>query len=619
MNAENLFIVRTFLPEIVLVALALVVLAVDMLLPRGNSRKGLTVLAACGCLLVAGMAAGRWKTASPYVPYFVQHELATVVEAGRAAYTQALPNGERVLWAVDVRPLAAYLSSGPLEKFHGLSDQEFDRLCTALGTPGAKLTDGGVWIFPNGETHGQARARVAAYRALQRDTPALPPLNLGIGRPALAAWWLFASDAYASAFKVLLALAGFLVLLLSVRYPVARYRGEFAALLLFATVGLMVMVSSLDLVVLFLGLELAAVCLYVLAAWQKEDAYAAEGGAKYLLLASLASAFFIYGASLLFVKFGSTHLSVLSQAISWQVETHYLVEPLVLIGLLMLLVGFAFKIAAAPFHLWAPDVYQGAPFSTVAFLSTASKAAGFAVLIRVLTGGFVQLSPQWWQLIGVMAGLSMLIGNLVAVHQNNVKRMLAYSGIAQAGYLLIGVMALGLSQIQPAQDPWLGVTAVLLYLFLYTVANIGAFAVTGIVAREAGHAEMSAFAGLRWRSPALAFAMALLLLSLGGIPLLAGFVGKWFLFLAGIYQEQYLLVLLGAALSVVSIYYYLLVIKQMYIIEAPREARPIRVGALASCALFLIVALTVVIGVYPKPFYQLAQRTAHTLMYDQQP
>jgi len=345
----------------------------------------------------------------------------------------------------------------------------------------------------------------------------------------------------------------------------------------------------------------------VLTSWQKSDAYSAESGTKYLLLASLASAFFIYGASLLFVKFGTTHLTLLSGLITRP-------EPLVLIGLLMLLVGFAFKVAAAPFHLWAPDVYQGAPISTVAFLSTASKAAGFAVLLRALTSGFFGLSHEWWALISVMAALSMLIGNLVALHQNNVKRLLAYSGIAQAGYILLAIGALGRTQFEASADPHLGMTAAILYLFLYTVGNIGAFAITGIVAKESGSSEMSAFAGLRQRAPVLAFAMALLLLSLGGIPLLAGFVGKWFIFLAGIYQGQYLLVLLGAALGVVSIYYYLLVIKAMYILPAAEDAKPIRVGGTAAFGLLVIVLLTVAIGVYPLPFLELAKATTASLL-----
>lgn len=505
MSQEYRYIFYSFQPEALLVVLGLVVLAIDLLLPRRDTRRALTLLAALGCLLASGFAAMHWVQATNAIPAFAS-----------------------------------------------------DNTREMLAHPGA------------------------------------------------AAWWLFANDKFADAFKVIFSFAAFLVLLISVRIPVEKYRGEFAGLLLFATVGLMVMVNSRDLVVLFLGLELASLCLYALASWQKGDARSAEAGTKYLLLGSLASAFIIYGASLLFVRFGSTHLTVLAESLTRP-------EPLAVVGMLMLLVGFGFKVAAAPFHLWAPDVYQGAPTSVSAFLSTASKAAGFAVLIRVLGLGFPALSGKWGLLLALMTGLSVLIGNLVAVHQNNVKRLLAYSGVAQAGYLLIGVVAVALAQAKGA-DPAPGITAVLLYLFLYMVGNIGAFAISGIVARETDDGEMSGFAGLRTRAPLLAFAMLLLLLSLGGIPLLAGFVGKWFLFLAGVQMGMTSIVLLAAIMSVVSIYYYLLIAKQMYIKPAAETAAPIRVGGFAAVGLFLIVALTLAIGVYPGPFLTLAQQTAQALL-----
>ena len=212
--------------------------------------------------------------------------------------------------------------------------------------------------------------------------------------------------------------------------------------------------------------------------------------------------------------------------------------------------------------------------AVAAFLSTASKAAGFAVIIRVLAIGFPKFSSQWGLIIAVLAAVSVLIGNLVAIHQDNVKRLLAYSGIAQAGYLLIGVVAMALAR-QSGGDPLPGIGAVIFYLFLYTFTNIGAFAVVGIIEKQSGSSEMSAFAGLRSRAPLLAFTMLLLLLSLGGIPLLAGFVGKWFLFLSGMREGAYLLVLLAAIMNVVSIYYYLLIAKQMYIKEAAENALPV--------------------------------------------
>lgn len=497
-------ILYSFQPEILLVAMGLLVLAVDLFLPKGNARCGVTLVAALGCLLAAGLAACHW-----------------------AHFPHILQGGE--------------------------------------------------------------------------------PAGL-LANPALAVRWLFGLDQFADAFKVIFSLAGFLVLFTAVRTPVDRYRGEFAALVLFAIVGLMIMANSRDLVVLFVGLETASLCLYALAAWQKADARSAEAGAKYLLLGSLASAIFIYGVSLLYLAYGSTHLAVVSAKIG---QGPF--PPLALIGLLMLLVGFGFKVAAAPFHFWAPDVYQGAPVSLVAFLSTASKAAGFAVLIRVLGSGFAGVSPRWWLLVAAMSVLSVLVGNLVAIHQNNVKRLLAYSGIAQAGYLLIGVAAMGLARPGNTELAVSGVKAVLLYLFLYTVGNIGAFVITGIVGKESGSEEMAAFAGLRSRAPVLAFAMLLLLLSLGGIPLLSGFVGKWFLFTAGVQAGQYFPVLLAAVMSVVSIYYYLLIAKQMYILPADEGAAPVRTGGLAGIGIFVIVALTVAIGVWPGPFLGLAEQTARSL------
>ena len=512
MNQEYLYILQSFLPEVTLTALALVLLLVDLGLPKGNCRRMLVYVAAAGCVASALMAATHWLNASQQAaPAFLQ----PFIDAGTFSTRQLL------------------------------------------------------------------------------------------GHPGAAVWWLFANDQFADAFKVIFSLAAALVLLFSVRYPVDKYRVEFVALLLFAAVGMMIMANSRDLVVLFLGLELTSICLYALAAWLKNDVRSAEAGVKYLLLGSLASAFFIYGASLLFVKYGSTHIITLANSIS-------ITEPLALVGLIMLLVGFAFKVAAAPFHLWAPDVYQGAPVTVAAFLSTASKAAGFAVIIRVLAIGFPMFSGKWGMLIAVLAVVSILVGNLVAVHQNNLKRLLAYSGIAQAGYLLIGVVALALAQ-QNGSDPLPGVSAVLFYLFLYTFGNIGAFAVVGVIAQSTGSSEMSAFAGLRTRAPLLAFTMLLLLLSLGGIPLLAGFVGKWFLFMSGAREGAYLLVLLAAAMNVVSIYYYLLIAKQMYIKEAAVEALPIRTGFPAACGFAVVLGVTIWLGVYPGPFLKLAETTARSL------
>lgn len=588
-----------------MIAVALLALAVDLVLRPQSARRGLTVAVALGCLLAAGMAGWQWHTATGTAPGFVQGQVAEMAQraAGQLRQHAADTSPEypasflEIAEADDIiEMLHVHAKQGVAWPYQQLTVRQVRQLLRA-----GRQTEA--------SSDRQARDMVATYQTLRQEKAfsSLPAVEMGLGQPGVGVWWFFAHDRFAAAFKLIFALAAGLVLLLAVRYPVERYRGEFAAMLCFAAAGLMVMVTSLDLIVLFLGLELAALSCYALAAWRKDDARAAEAGTKYLLLGSLASAFYIYGASLIFVQMGTTHLVRLS---------NMTLEPkaLAVAGMLLLLIAFAFKIAAAPFHLWAPDVYQGAPTSVAAFLSTASKAAGFAVLVRIFTLGFITLTPQWVALAGLLAVASLLVGNLVAVHQNNVKRMLAYSGIAQAGYLLIAVVAMGGATLHASTQPILGPTALVLYLFLYTVGNIGAFAIVGIVERDTGSSEAQAFAGLRTRAPLLAFTMLLLLLSLGGIPLLAGFVGKWYLFMAGVVEGQYVIVLLGAALSVVAIYYYLLVAKQMYILEAPADAAPIRTGALAGISLFAITALTVMIGVWPGPFLQAAEMTARALL-----
>lgn len=576
MNTESLYILQNWLPEITLVVIGLLILGVHLLRPERSCPRTTTVLGVIGCLAAMAFAGASWMNgAVTTAPGFVQAHLAPY-----------LPLGAEKLAATQFRPLTGE------ETLH-LTTVQVKCLRDSAAIPASQLTD------------RQARAFVSNYQLARRDYPDLPALHLGIGHPGVAAWWLFAADQFGAAFKLIFALAALLVLLVSVRFPVPRYREEFATLLLFSAVGLMIMVSSVDLVVLFLGLELTAVCVYALAAWRKDDPRSAEAGTKYLLLGSLASACFIYGASLLYVVYGSTNLAYLATAIQAQSAS----AALTLTALLLLLVGFAFKVAAAPFHLWAPDVYQGAPVALAAFLSTASKAAGLAILVRVLWSAFPAFNEQWGMLVGLLAGISMVVGNLVAVHQNNVKRLLAYSGIAQAGYLLIAMMAIG-----RAQNPTLAVQAIIFYLFLYMITNIGAFAVTGIVEQETGSSEMTAFAGLRERAPLLAFGMTLLLLSLGGIPLLSGFVGKWYLFLAGVKEGQYLLVLIGGATSVVSIYYYLQIIKQIYILPVPTDASRIPTGRTAGIALLAITLLTVLIGLYPGPFLALAAQTAQTLV-----
>jgi len=404
-------------------------------------------------------------------------------------------------------------------------------------------------------------------------------------------------DALSQLFKLIFLTTALLVALASVHFAPkeTRHPGEYQAMLLFSTLGLMVMVSARDLVTLYLGIELGTLSLYALAAFRKDNRRSSEAGLKYMLLAAISSAVLIYGISLLYGAAGSTHFDKLSQATRN--------ETLATLGMILVVSGFAFKCAAAPFHMWAPDVYEGAPTPITGFISVASKAAGFAVLTRLLVGPLADLMPQWQILLKALAGLSIVVGNLLALQQSNIKRMLAYSGIAQAGYLLIGVAAGSIK----------GVGASTAYLYLYMFTNLGAFFIAHVVASNVGDEEIRNYSGLSQRAPLLALGMLILLLSLGGIPPLAGFVGKFYLFWAGIEQEMWWLVLLGALFSVVSLYYYLMVIRRMYILEEVADSRPLEIAPPLGLAILICVVMTVLIGVWPRILFPAALDAARVL------
>ncbi len=352
-------------------------------------------------------------------------------------------------------------------------------------------------------------------------------------------------------------------------------RGEYYVLMLFVTAGGMVMATSNDLITIFLGLELLSLSLYVLSAFNHARATSAEAGMKYLLLGGFASAFLLYGIALIFGATGSTNLASIAQFFTQNKITG---NPLPLIGLGLLLVGFGFKIAAAPFHAWVPDVYEGAPTSVTAFMSSAAKVAGFAALIRVLFVAFPtpELRVDWSGAVAILAVLTMTIGNVAALLQNNIKRMLAYSGIAHAGYILLAIVA-GTQR---------GVQAAVFYLIAYSLMNLGAWMVVLALAHKGEERlDIADFAGLSTRKPLLAAAMALFLLSLAGIPPTAGLMGKWLIFSAVIEQNMIALAVIGVLNSAISLAYYLRVISVMY----TRPADPSR--ALGPIAFSLTLAL----------------------------
>ena len=402
-------------------------------------------------------------------------------------------------------------------------------------------------------------------------------------------------------FKIIcIALAFFTVLLITSQKP-PRHLGEYLALVLFATVGLMLLVGSEELLMIFIGLELLGLSLYVMTAFDKTDARSAEAGLKYLLFGSTSSAFTLFGISLIYGMSGTTGLAAISEKLATAS-----VQPLLAVGIVMTLVGFAFKIAAAPFHLWAPDAYQGAPVPSAAFIASGSKVASFVVLGKIVLVGFAPMhgsadwhamTAGWSPVLASLAALSILIGNMVALAQSNVRRLLAYSAVAHGGYTLIGLVAGG-------RD---GFAAALFYTTIYAVTLVGAFGVIGLVRRETGGDNFSDFSGLVSRSPVLAGCMAIFMLSLAGIPPLAGFFGKFYLFSAALHASANhgLLWLVALALlgSFISLYYYLLVLKAIFVNEpslpAAQPFDQLTPDLVQRAAVAVLAAAVLLLGVMP--------------------
>ncbi len=377
-----------------------------------------------------------------------------------------------------------------------------------------------------------------------------------------------------------------------------RHHAEYLALILLATVGLLLLVGSEELLMIFIGLELTGLSLYILTGFNKNDPHSAEAGLKYFLFGSTASAFTLFGLSLIYGMCGTTGLAAISAKLADQTAS-----PLLAAGIVMTLIGFAFKIAAAPFHLWAPDTYQSAPISSAAFIASGSKVASFVVLGKIVLLGFAPLPgsagwhallPGWAPLLAVLAALSIVIGNLAALAQKNVRRLLAYSAVAHAGYTLLGLIAGGSA----------GFSATLFYSTIYAVTIIGAFGVVGCVRRATGGDDFKHVAGLAVRSPILAGAIAIFMLSLAGLPPLAGFFGKFYLFSAafGAGESHGLLWLVALALlgSLVSLYYYLMVLKAIFLDAAPADSSVMAPGSLQEIVLGALAATTIFLGIMPS-------------------
>lgn len=412
-------------------------------------------------------------------------------------------------------------------------------------------------------------------------------------------WEGYIIDPLGTYFKLLFLFAAVLTCISSFEYigRLGHGEGEYYALIILSTLGMMILASAGELITLYLGLELMTLSLCVLTCYRRGDIKSAEAGIKYIILGALSSAILLYGLSLLYGSTGSTLIKEIGLVVASGGVT-----PLMVVGIIFVLGGFAFKMAAVPFHMWAPDVYEGAPTPVTAFLSVASKAAGFAAFLRVFFVALGDSHPLWAELIVALTVLSVVVGNLVAIPQRNIKRLLAYSSISQAGYLLLGIVAFST----------LGVGAILYHSMLYVFANMGAFMVATIFYNTDGSDEIRDYAGLARRSPLLAAVMLFSLLSLAGIPPLAGFVSKFYLFMAVIDRGYIWLAILAVLMSMVSVYYYLQVVKVMYLGDPPPGKPAITVPLGVQVALVCSLAVLFFFGLYPTPLTNYAFNSAAT-------
>lgn len=414
----------------------------------------------------------------------------------------------------------------------------------------------GMGLLIVGVSHGNASTRVICWAsALGLSITALILLGMDWDE-AVVLNGMFKFDKFAGFMKLLILIGMIASLALSVRYLIQEKieRFEYPILILFAGIGMMLMVSSNNLLALYMGLELQSLSLYVLASFHRHSARSAEAGIKYFILGALSSGMLLFGISLIYGFVGALGFDAIGQALSAGAAPVGLT-----VGLVFVLAGLAFKISAAPFHMWTPDVYEGAPTSVTAFFAIVPKIAAFALLIRLLFEPFAAVSDQWIQIIYFISLLSMFVGAFAAIVQDDIKRLLAYSSIGNMGYALIGIVAGGPD----------GVGAVVLYLFIYMIMTIGVFAVV-LSMRRQGHgvSKISDLSGLSKTSPALAYAMFILMFSMSGIPPMAGFFGKLAIFNAAVAEGYYILATLGILTSVVAAFYYLRIIKVMFFDEA---------------------------------------------------
>jgi len=453
---------------------------------------------------------------------------------------------------------------------------------------------------------GATLAAVLAFPAgLGMDALRVPAATIGFNG-------MFILDAFSIFFKVAFLLGAMLTILLSSRYleHERAQGGEYYALMLLAVVGMMFMASAGDFVTVFVSLETMALSFYILVGYLKANRKSNEAALKYFLLGAFSTGIFLYGISLVYGTTGTTNLGLIGMS-RMRMALESSSASTFLLGVILITVGLGFKIAAVPFHMWAPDAYEGAPTPITGFLSTASKAAAFVVMARIFAFSFLGMAERWVGLLALLAVASMTLGNVAAILQDNVKRMLAYSSIAHAGYVLLGLIAMGNGVGVETRE--FGLLAVQLYMLIYTFVNLGAFALVIMLRRaEVVGDRVVDFSGLARRAPWPAFAMLVFMLSLAGIPATAGFIGKWYLFGAAVRADMAWLAVVAVLNSAVSLYYYIRIVVMMYMREpidtAVMAPSPGQQVAIAACIVF-----TLVFGVYPQPLIAFAQKSVLAL------
>jgi NADH-quinone oxidoreductase subunit N len=474
---------------------------------------------------------------------------------------------------------------------------------------------------------------LTAFAVLAADVTALRGLELrirmlvgalitGVGCLAAIAWMLvlpengnlfegvFLIDPMIRLVKVALVGLTLFTSLISVERSFSVHAGEYFALLLLALAGMMFLVSAEDVLMVFISLELVSLSLYVLTGFSKRSLLSAEAALKYFLFGGMSAAFTLFGLSFLYGLSGATNLGLIAAAIQGPK-----LDPLLLLAIVLTVIGFGFKVAAAPFHLWAPDTYQGAPIPSAAFIASGSKVAGFFILAKVMTIGFLgaegsvawrQYLQGWVPVLAVMAVLSMLLGNLVAIVQTSVRRLLAYSAIAHGGYMLLAIIAHGTDSL----------SSLVYYVITYALTALGAFGVVAVVQEATGGEKLSDFSGLSRRAPLLSLCMMVFMLSLAGLPPLAGFFGKFYVFSAALHAATHSLgllwlVTLALATSAVSLYYYLQVLKAIFVLPGIGESAGVRVPAITQITLVLLALAVLGLGCAPGWLLDTLRRAIH--------